>query len=163
MYVVFLAVSLTCYSPLNLSAKAGVSVRTPLTQQSAPGLWHFWHTGKYNHVLALQQTAVTISKLLYWHHCKGCLALAKWFAPNPSISGRWMKAQAFLLTKMPLVSPQPRHWPQRNRATDRSAHDTQVTAKQKSPLSRKHLSASSYCYFAFYFGSLPISVAGSTT
>lgn len=73
MYVVFLAVFLTCYSPLNLSAKAGVSVRTLLTQQSAPGLWHFWHMGKYNYVLALQQTAVTISKLSYCIIAKAAL------------------------------------------------------------------------------------------
>lgn len=61
-----------------------------------------------------------------------------------------MNAQAFLLAKMPMVSPEPSQWPPRNSVSDHPACDPQATAKQKTPLSRIYLPASSYCYFACY-------------
>lgn len=146
MYVVFFATSLAHRSPPNLSAKTGVSVKTPFALQPAPGLWHFWPHVEVQ--LCLSLAAETVFKLWNWHCCKGCLALAKWLATNPSISVRWMNAQAFLLAKMPMVSPEPSQWPPRNSVTDHPAHDPRATAKQKTPLSRIYLSVSSHCYFA---------------
>lgn len=81
------------------------AVRTLLTQQPPPGLWHFWLHVEVLIQQCLSPAADTVSKQWYWHHCKCCLALAEQFAPNPSISDRWMNAQTFLLTEMPRVSP----------------------------------------------------------
>lgn len=159
MYVVFLATSLTHYRPSNLSTKTEVTALcSPSSLLQSSGTSD--HMRKHNYVSALRQMAGTVSELWYWHHCTGRLSLAKWFVPNPSISGRWTNAQAFLLAKAPVVYQQP------------SPRETEPLTIQhmtlKSQQSRELLRAEyisllhPIALLAFFFGSLPISGAGST-
>lgn len=88
----------------------GRAVRTLLTQQPAPGLWHFWLHVEVLIQQRLSPAADTVSKQCYWHHCKRCLALAEQFAPNPSISDGWMHKLSYSqrCPGFPHVSPKSR-------------------------------------------------------
>lgn len=144
----FLATSPTHHSLAELSAKTGVSVKTLLPQRTLfPGPWCFWPQEAAQ--LGLSSTADTVSKQYGWQPCKGALALPNGL-PQPL-------HVTLPLTKRHMGYSQPSHWLQRSSSADHSAHGSQATAQQTL------LWAPSCSYSCSCFGSLPMSVAGSTT
>lgn len=121
-------------------------------------LGHMW---KYNYVSALWHK-------LYLNCGTGTAAKAALLWPNglpqpPPFQTDERMHRFSSLPKCPWFPQSPVNGPQRNSITEHPACDPRATAKQKTPLSRISLSASSYSFFCLLFGSLLISVAGSTT